>query len=220
MRTRTLQIQSPVGSVTGKLTGEPGSVGVVLAHGAGVGQAHPWMVTMRGLLATWDLAVMTFNYRYTELERKRPDSAAVLLDVHEGAVERLLTYCDRVVLAGKSMGARMGSHLVAERGVEAPALVSYGYPLVPLGKGEPRSTAHLESIRAPQLFFVGTRDRLGPPDLIEDRAARIPSARVIVIEDADHSFRLPKRAGRAPEAVLTDIAADTARWLRSVGVVS
>jgi hypothetical protein len=97
MRTRTLQIQSPVGSVTGKLTGEPGSVGVVLAHGAGVGQAHPWMVTMRGLLATWDLAVMTFNYRYTELERKRPDSAAVLLDVHEAAVGRLLTYCDRVV---------------------------------------------------------------------------------------------------------------------------
>lgn len=43
---------------------------------------------------------------------------------------------------------------------------------------------------------------------------------MIVIEDADHSFRLPKRAGRAPEAVLTDIAADTARWLRSVDVAS
>jgi predicted alpha/beta-hydrolase family hydrolase len=217
MRTRTLKIHSASASVTGKVVGEAGALGVLLAHGAGAGQLHPWMVTMRTALVAQGLFVMTFNYRYTEFERRRPDSPRVLLDVHEAAAARLLEYCDRVVLAGKSMGGRMGSHLVAERGVDPTALIYYGYPLVPLGKGEPRSTAHLEEIGAPQLFFAGARDRLSPPDLIATRAARLPSADVVVVPDADHSFRVPKRAARTDEAVLTDIAAKSARWLHKAG---
>lgn len=214
MRTRTVKIHSASASVTGKVVGESGAVGVLLAHGAGAGQLHPWMVTMRTALAAHGLFVMTFNYRYTEFQRRRPDSWPVLLDVHEAAAGRLLEYCDRVVLAGKSMGGRMGSHLAAERGVDPAALVYYGYPLVPLGKGEPRATTHLDEIAAPQLFFAGTRDRLSPPGLIAERAARLPTADVVVVPDADHSFRVPKRAGRTDEAVLADIAAESARWLQ------
>lgn len=215
MRTRTLKIHGATASVTGKAVGEPGGVGVLLAHGAGAGQLHPWMVTMRTALAAQGLFVMTFNYRYTELGRRRPDSPSVLLDIHEAATDRLLEYCDRVVLAGKSMGGRIGSHLVAEEGVDPAALIYYGYPVVPLGKGEPRSTAHLEAITAPQLFFAGTRDRLGPPDLIAARAARIPTADVVVVPDADHSFNVPKRTGRTGDDVLANIAATSAGWLQS-----
>ena len=218
MPTRTIKIHTGATAVTGKVAGESSPVGVLLAHGAGAGQQHPWMVTMRSALAAQGMLVMTFNYRYTEQERRRPDSPQVLLDIHEAAAERILEYCDRVVLAGKSMGGRMGSHLVADRGADPAALVYYGYPLVPLGRGEPRSTAHLEAIVAPQLFFSGTRDRLSPPDVIAARAALMPRADVVVVPDADHSFRVPKRAGRTSEAVLQDLAATSARWLQAGGV--
>jgi predicted alpha/beta-hydrolase family hydrolase len=190
-----------------------GSVGVVLAHGAGAGQDHPWMVTMRDLLAGQGVTTMTFDYAYVAEGRKAPDRPPKLLAVHRAAVERMGRYCDRIVLAGKSMGGRMASHLVGDEGVAASGLIYYGYPLVPLGKGEPRSTAHLQRIEVPQLFFAGTRDRLSPPSLVEPLTSRLVDGRVVVVEDADHSFNVPKRTGITQPDVLERIATTTAEWI-------
>jgi predicted alpha/beta-hydrolase family hydrolase len=82
-----------------------------------------------------------------------------------------------------------------------------------MGRGEPRPTDHLEAIAAPQLFFAGTRDRLSPPPVIGQLVGRLARARLVVIDDGDHSFRVPKRSGRSNEAVLADMAATTHRWV-------
>lgn len=186
---------------------------MLLAHGAGAGQDHEFMVTLRNALATQGLTVMTFNYAYTEAGRRAPDKAAKLLDVHRAAADRLRAYCDQVVLGGKSMGGRVGSHLAGDEGWPAAALVYYGYPLVPLGKQEPRNTAHLARIALPQLFFAGTRDRLGPPSLIEPLARQLPEAQVQVIEGGDHSFKVPKAHGVAHGDIIEQLAGQTADWL-------
>jgi len=205
------------GHVTGITAGEPGPVGVLLAHGAGVGQDHPWMVAVRDGLADTGLFVMSFNYRYTEAGRKAPDRMPTLLTVHRAAAEALAKECDRVVLAGKSMGGRVGSHLVGDKGWPAAGLVYFGYPLVPMGKGEPRSVDHLQVIDVPQLFFAGTRDRLSPPSLIAEIARSVPNGTLEIVDDGDHSFKVPKRAGRTSDQVLDEIVAMTERWIsRSV----
>ncbi len=201
------------GTVTGIVRGGAGPVGVLLAHGAGAGQDHPWMTTVADGLATEGLCVMTFNYRYTEAGRKSPDRLPTLLEVHRAAADALAERCERVVLSGKSMGGRVGSHLAGDEGWPASGLVYYGYPLVAIGKTEPRPTDHLERIGAAQLFFSGTRDRLGPTELIESVASSLADATVIVVEDADHSFRVPKRAEKSNEQVLGGIVADTAAWI-------
>jgi predicted alpha/beta-hydrolase family hydrolase len=187
--------------------------GILLAHGAGAGQDHPFMATLRNSLAQTGLTVMTFNYAYTEAGRKAPDRHPKLLDVHRAAADRLAGYCDTVYLAGKSMGGRVASHLAGDKAWPAAGLVYYGYPLVPMGKREPRDIAHLHNIGVPQLFFAGSRDRLGPPDLIADLAASLPAAAAVVIDDGDHSFRVPKRAGRSHEEVIAELAAGTAAWI-------
>lgn len=219
MQTRTLKVRSDGDAVSAKLTmGGEGPIGVLLAHGAGVGQQHIWMTTMRRLLAAEGFPVMTFDYAYTAQGRKTPDRMPRLLAVHAAAAERIGSVVDRVVLAGKSMGGRVGAHLADESDLSPAGMVYYGYPLVPMGKGDPRPTDHLERINVPQLFFAGTRDRLSPPPLIRDIAERLPDARVEVIEDADHSFRVPKRTGLSNEAVLEQIAGTTGSWLsRLVG---
>ena len=188
--------------------------GILLAHGAGAGQDHEFMVTLRDALAARGLAVMTFNYAYTEAGRRTPDRAARLLAVHRAAADRLRTYCDEVVLAGKSMGGRIASHLAGDEGWPAAALVYYGYPLVALGKGKPRDTAQLQKIAVPQLFFAGTRDRLGPPDLILGLSEQLASAAVVVVEGGDHSFKVPKALGVTHGDVINQLAGDTADWLR------
>jgi len=215
---RTLKIEwAPGEKVTGRLSmpgaGHNTEVGVLLAHGAGAGQDHPFMVQAREGLAAAGFPTLTFNYAYTEAGRRAPDRAPRLLAVHEAAAHRLAQYCGRVVLAGKSMGGRVGSHLAGDIGWPAAAMVYLGYPLVPMGKGEPRPTDHLQRVVAPQLFVTGTRDRLSPPTLIESLAASLPDAAVIVVPDGDHSFKVLKRTGRTSEEVLDEIIAEVAAWL-------
>ena len=193
--------------------GSDGGVGVLLAHGAGAGQDHPFMVQVREGLAAAGYPTLTFNYAYTEAGRRAPDRLPKLLAVHEAAADRLAQYCGSVVLAGKSMGGRVGAHLAGDVGWPAAGLVYLGYPLVPMGKGEPRPTDHLGRIAVPQLFVAGTRDRLSPPALIEPLAGSLPGGAVIVIPDGDHSFKVPKRTGRSSEEVLDAIIEQVAAWL-------
>jgi len=208
-----MQITYDGGTVTGITAGEPGEVGVLLAHGAGAGQDHPWIATVREGLALRGLFVVSFNYRYTEAGKRAPDRMPMLLNVHRAAADVLAGECDRVVLAGKSMGGRVGSHLVGDEDWPAAGLVYFGYPLVPMGKGEARPTDHLAEIIVPQLFFAGTRDRLSPPTLIAPIAASVADGTLEVVDDGDHSFKVLKRSPKSNDEVLDNVTGAAADWI-------
>lgn len=213
-RVRSLTVSTPDGGrLPARLVAGSGDAGIVLAHGAGAGQDHPWMVTMRDGLAAAGLTVLTFDYPYMAAGRKAPDRADRLLDAHAAAVARLRRECDDIVLAGKSMGARMGSHLASDRGEPVAGLVHYGYPLVAIGQTQARDVDHLNRIAAPQLFFVGTRDRLCPVDLIRPVMDHLAGAELVVIDDADHSFNVPKASATTTAEVLAGLATTTAEWI-------
>ena len=201
------------GTVTGVVGGEPSGVGVLLAHGAGAGQEHPWIVAVREGLARRGLFVMSFNYRYTEAGKRAPDRMPMLLEVHRAAADVLASESDRVVLAGKSMGGRVGSHLAGDEGWPAAGLVYFGYPLVPVGKGDPRPTDHLNAIDVPQLFMAGSRDRLSPPALMAPIAASVPDGTFQVIDGGDHSFKVLKRSPKSNDEVLDDATGAAADWI-------
>jgi hypothetical protein len=175
------------------------------------------MVAVRDGLAAAGYPVMTFDYAYAEAGRRSPDRQERLLEVHAAAATRLAARYGSVALVGKSMGGRIASHLAADTGWPAAGLVYLGYPLVPMGKGEPRPTAHLAEIEVPQLFVAGTRDRLGPPDLIREISRGLPDSALAVIDDADHSLRVPKRVGLSGEEVLAGVIGLVAAWLRRCG---
>lgn len=197
----------------------PGSgegTALLLAHGAGAGQASGWMAGLRGRIASRGHTVMTFDYRYMARGSRAPDRLPLLMDTHVAAARHLETAGFGVVLAGKSMGGRVGGHVVAERGFPAIGLCYLGYPLVAMGKTEPRDTEHLLRITQPQLFVSGDRDRLGPIDLISALAERVPSGSLVVAEGGDHSLVPLKSSGRTVEDAL-DLAADVlSSWFRAL----
>ena len=95
------------------------------------------------------------------------------------------------------MGGRVGGHVAAEGRFDPVGLVYLGYPIVAIGKTEPRDISHLLSLDILQLFISGTRDPMGPADLISAAASSVPNGRHIPIEAGDHSLVPLKRSGRA-----------------------
>jgi predicted alpha/beta-hydrolase family hydrolase len=206
---RAVRIAVGDATVTGRLVGGgDGRTGLLLAHGAGTDQDHPRLVELRDGLAASGLTVLTFNYLYSEAARKRPDAQPLLLGAHRAARDFLASeVAGPVVLAGRSMGGRMGTYLAAA-GEPALGLVLYAYPLHPPGKPENLRADHLPAITAPMLFFQGTRDPLSRMELFDRYVRPLPNARVELLE-ADHSLGGSRNAPRIIER--------TADWIRTLG---
>ena len=208
----------PGRQVTARLEGPAAArrPAVLLAHGAGAGQGHPFIAGLRRRLAAGGYPTMTFDYPYVAEGRRVPDRLQVLLECHRAASRCLAGEAGAgVVLAGKSMGSRVAGHLAAG-GEPCRGVVCFGYPLVPPGGTVPRDTTHLEAVAAPILFLSGSRDRLAPLGLLLPLAARLPAARLEVVEGADHSFGVRAAPNAGGEAALDRLAALTLAWLGDV----
>ena len=205
--------------VTGRWQRPRGATGpaVLLAHGAGTDQDHPSIVRIREGLAAHGLPVLTFNYPYKEAGRGGPDRQEVLLACHRAAAAWVRQRFDDVIFAGRSMGGRMASYLAAE-GEPCSGLVLYAYPLHPAGRPEKLRKDHLGEIESPMLFFIGDRDALALPDLVDRWIRPLEPATIEVIADADHSFRVPKRTGRTSEEVVDWIIERTVRWIDGLSI--
>ena len=216
--TRQVTIETGEGSVTGRWRVPEGSArtGVLLAHGAGAGQDHRGIVTIAEALVEQGHPVLTFNYPYVEAGRRFPDRQETLLRCHRAAAAWLERRCERIVMAGRSMGGRMASYLAVE-GQPCAGLVLYAYPLHPAGKPDRLRADHLPRVPVPMLFFTGRKDRLALPHLVEEHLMRLGRAVVEIIPDADHSFRVPKRSGTTERDVLRGMAERTARWIEGLG---
>ena len=203
------------------LTGAAGAPVLLLAHGAGAGEDHPWMTRVAAGLAERGIRVRTFNFPYREAGRRLPDPGAVLEAAIGSAWEELVTSTPgaRVrVAGGKSMGGRIASQLAARRGFHpAPAgLVFFGYPLHPPGKPGQRRDRHLPSLSDPMLFLHGSRDPFGTPDEMRDLTRGLPGATLELIDDGDHSLVAPKRTDPAGASVRTALDR-AAAWMLSLG---
>lgn len=137
-------------------------------------------------------AVTAFDYPYMLAGKRAPDRQPVLIEAHERALAELRARgATNVVLAGKSMGGRIGCHVAVKTEDKPRALVCFGYPLVSPG-GAVRDQVLLQ-LETPILFVQGTRDTLCPLDRLDAVRARMRAPNELhVIEDADHSLAVTR----------------------------
>jgi uncharacterized protein len=188
---------------------------ILFAHGAGAPSASAWMRAWAQRLGALG-EVVTFDYPYMKAGRKAPDKLPVLLAAHAAALDeaRARLGAERpVVLAGKSMGSRIGCHLAVDRasGGDSPAaLICFGYPLRAGGSGALRDEV-LRALRTPILFVQGSRDALCPlPDLERVRAVMTAPSSLHVVQGGNHSLEVGARqkAAQPPvEAALVAVRA-------------
>ena len=189
----------------------PSGPAVLLAHGAGAGQDHPGITALRDGLARRGHPVLTFDYPYMEAGRRFPDRREVLLECHRAAAAWLRRRFPRFVMAGRSMGGRMASYLAAA-GEPCAGLVLYAYPLHPAGRPDRPRADHLPEVRAPMLFFTGSRDSMALPEMVDRWLRPLERAEIEIVPGADHGFRTPIRLGRTREEVIDWMTDRTSEW--------
>ena len=193
---------------------------VILGHGAGANQLHPFMRLFANGLAARGFDTMTFNFTYMEQGRGVPDPKAKLEACYRAVIEAAQKHKklkgNRVVIGGKSMGGRIASQVAAipESGEKIAALVFLGYPLHPPGRPDKLRDAHLPQIAAPLLFVQGSRDAFGTTDEIREliKRLRLP-ATLYPIEGGDHSLKVPKSTGVPQAQIYEAILDEISRWL-------
>ena len=195
-------------------------VTLVLGHGAGAPQTHPWMVRMARTLAERGIAVVTFNFLYMEGKRRAPDKNDVLEATWRAALDAVRPRAagTRVFIGGKSMGGRIATQLAAQPDVDVAGLVLLGYPLHPPGQPAKLRTAHLPAVRAPMLFVQGSRDVFGTPaELAPHLEGLAKGTRLFVVDGGDHSLVVPRSKGEDLGATMARVAAVIAEFSRLAG---
>ena len=186
------------------------SFGYVLAHGAGAGMRHPFLESIAQALFDRGVATRRYEFAYMEQHKSRPDSPAVAAARVREAVARARAEWPGLplVAGGKSFGGRMTSTAQAEAPLEGVrGLAFLGFPLHPPGKPGTSRADHLFQVQVPMLFLQGTRDEFAQLDLLTGLCEKLgPRATLHLIDDGDHSFKVPKRAGRTAEQVMAELA--------------
>jgi predicted alpha/beta-hydrolase family hydrolase len=193
-------------------------IGIIVAHGAGNDMETPLLKAFSEGLAEAGYPTLRFNFLYSEARRKAPDKYETLAETWRSAAaflrKRLGRQIDSWVAAGKSMGGRIASQMVADGLLEPDRLIFLGYPLHPAGNKESLRDAHLYCIALPMLFFAGTRDSLCDLEKLRSVLDRIASPWSLhVVEGGDHSFHVPKSQDTTDAEIYESILAETVRWL-------
>jgi predicted alpha/beta-hydrolase family hydrolase len=210
-RSLSLQISPAIGAVTFEyiIPDAPKYI-MTLAHGAGAGMHHAFMVGLASSLAEVGIATLRFNFPFTEHKKGRPDTPAVAHATVAAAIAHAGESYPGLPLyaAGKSFGGRMTSqYLAANPGVKVKGIVFYGFPLHPTGKPGVERAEHLHEIKTRMLFLQGTKDDLAVWDLIESVCTSLPKATLVKIDGANHMFKAGKRD------VMAELVQATREWV-------
>jgi predicted alpha/beta-hydrolase family hydrolase len=192
----------------------------VFAHGAGAGMNHPFMLRASEALETRGIATHRFEFPYMQAKKSRPDPPAVA----EAAVRKAVAEAAQnnpglpILAGGKSFGGRMASQAQGSQPMPGVrGLVFFGFPLHPPGKPGTSRAEHLTSVDIPMLFLQGTRDEFATLELLRGVVDRLGKrATLHLIEEGDHSFKVPRRTGKTEGDVMEELADTIQDWANNV----
>jgi len=195
-------------------------VGVVIAHGQGDSLADPLIEHLQRELTERRHLTLRFNFPFAEAGKRRPDARPVLRRCYRAALAILSrdpsSAPARIFLGGMGLGGQVAAELASAR-IRSDGLFLLGYPLHPQRKPDEAQPEQLFRIVAPLLFCQGTRDPYCELDALRRvlRSVGAPT-NLLVVEDADRHFHVPRKSGRTPEDVHAEILAAMDGWIQKV----
>ncbi len=195
-------------------------VGVVLAHGPTGTKDEPLLVSLQQALTERKYLTLRFNFPFAEAGKRRPDSLPVLERTLRHAIAILgrdpTAAPAHLFVGGRGLGGRVAAQLATSQ-VRVDGLFFLGFPLHPPGKPDALRVDRLFRIVAPMLFIQGTRDRQCEIPLLRKTLVRVGAPTALhVIDDADQTFKVPRRTGRTEEDVQREIFVTLDAWIERI----
>src|SRR5476651_927016 len=217
------RIPLEAGAVTTALVypaaGTPAGAALILGHGAGAGQRSTFMIEFARALSALGIDLVTFNFLYTEQQRRIPDRAPVLEACYRAVIDAVRSELESarhaLFIGGKSMGGRIATQVAAaDPALPLAGLVLLGYPLHPPGRPADRRDKHLPAIKRQMLFVQGSRDTFGTPAELTPILSHLdPEPTLRVVAQGDHSFKLTRKDPAAQAAVHAEVQQAIADWI-------
>lgn len=186
---------------------------LTLAHGAGAGMHHPFIMGLAQALCDNSIATLRFNFPFIEKKSKPADVPAVAHQTIACAIRRAQQLLPNLPLfaGGKSFGGRMSSQwLAVQQNTNIKGIIFFGFPLHPAGKPGTNRADHLKHLALPKLFLQGSKDELAQWQLLTSVIRSLQQTTLIELPGADHAFK------RGKEDLVPLLAQRTANWVRQV----
>lgn len=195
-------------------------VSVVLAHGPTGSKDEALLIALQQALTERKMLTLRFNFPFAEAEKTRPDPMPVLERCMRHAIAILgrdpTAAPAHLFLGGRGLGGRVAANL-ATSSVRCDGLFFLGFPLHPAGKPEELRVDRLFRIVSPMLFVQGTRDRQCEIPALRRTLQRVGAPTTLhVVEEADQSFRVPRRTGKTEADVHREIFSVLDGWIARV----
>jgi uncharacterized protein len=177
---------------------------LALGHGAGGGIEAADLVALAARLPRQDINVFLIEQPWRRAGKKVAPAPKIL---DEGWIATIgqLRIRTPLVVGGRSAGARVACRTAA--GLGASGVLALAFPLHPPGKPEKSRVAELQGTRLPTLVVQGEKDPFGTPEEFP------PLTEMAVIPEADHSFKVPKRAELSQQESLDLLVEAVLEWV-------
>ncbi|MFT5131915.1 MAG: putative alpha/beta-hydrolase family hydrolase [Gammaproteobacteria bacterium] len=182
----------------------------LMAHGAGKGMASPFLEAIANGVVDAGVRVVRFHFPYMEDMlrtgiQKKPNGGRILrqtfAELIEHCVEHEKMSRNKIIIGGKSMGARVASMIADEQKVAG--VICLSYPFHPPKKPERIRIDHLLNIQTPTLICQGDRNPNGKRKSLEElRLSK--SIQFHWLEDGDNNFKPRKKSGRTLDDNMTE----------------
>jgi predicted alpha/beta-hydrolase family hydrolase len=194
---------------------------LLLGPGTDGSQRNPFVIAQAQALADRGVLVVTYDFPNARRRKNNPRASERVEACCRAALvaARACRPRNRLFVGGKSVGARVAGHVLANGAWEANGtlgLVALGYPLHDVGKHDVHE-GHLARLKVPVLFVQGTRDPFGTPDDLRVLGDALPApVRVLAVDGGDHDLLVPRsRIGQSEINAL--VADEIVRWMELAG---
>ena len=177
---------------------------LVLGHGAGRGPDSPDLVALARDLPAAGVTVCRVEQPWRVAGRKVVPRPEVLDGVTSDCLAGLELE-HPLVVGGRSAGARTACRMAVNAG--AVGCLALAFPLFPPGRPGVSRLPELQAAGVPTLVVQGERDVFGGPDAFPQ------SVELAAIPDADHGFRVLKRAALSQEETFALVVEAVLEWL-------
>ena len=193
---------------------------LVLGHGAGADMRSAAMQNIAESLAERGIATFRYNFPFKEYGRGGVDSPKTAMATVRSAVAEARRLEPKLTLlaGGHSFGGRMTTMEQSESPLDgAKGLVLFSFPLHAPNRPDNSRAEHLNSVKIPMLFLSGTRDALNDLDLFRPVVTKLGKrATLHLLDTADHSYKVLKKARTSTEDVFAEMARVTVEWARTL----